>query len=413
MAITYIQTPQLWTPINNDMIYYVQTNSEINSLYLEFYIQSSLIGRVKLVVNSEGFAYCDIKQFLISFVKNQQLFFEPDVFWKALNDEDFYINYQVKAVETIGGTSYDDSVRYAFNGQISFTDFVQFNQAKWTTTNDTTKFLTNSPRILQTDFDRSNFLSYIDGVNPATKIRLKLFESSATIPTAVYEFTIPDTSALAGIIAISREAFGGAFVYWEDVSEAWETVDSEWETVGGYLINAFVTAAEITLLDAEGNEVSETFKYVYNDFCTKYENTNVYWQNSLGGFDNYTFNKVKKKRYNIERKSIQSYPYSFTSTGYSQHTNNLFNLSNQNYFTNYTDGLVLNSDLLTDAEHEWMFELIKAHSVYVEQEIDGVTYYIPATIKDTNYEPKQHKVDGLQNVQIELQFSYDNIKLTK
>ena len=413
MAITYIQTPQLWTPINNDMIYYVQTNSEINSLYLEFYIQSSLIGRVKLVVNSEGFAYCDIKQFLISFVKNQQLFFEPDVFWKALNDEDFYINYQVKAVETIGGTSYDDSVRYAFNGQISFTDFVQFNQAKWTTTNDTTKFLTNSPRILQTDFDRSNFLSYIDGVNPATKIRLKLFESSATIPTAVYEFTIPDTSALAGIIAISREAFGGAFVYWEDVSEAWETVDSEWETVGGYLINAFVTAAEITLLDAEGNEVSETFKYVYNDFCTKYEKTNVYWQNSLGGFDSYTFNKVKKKRYNIERKSIQSYPYSFTSTGYSQHTNNLFNLSNQNYFTNYTDGLFLNSDLLTDAEHEWMFELIKAHSVYVEEIIDGVKYYIPATIKDTNYEPKQHKVDGLQNVQIELQFSYDNIKLTK
>lgn len=413
MAITYIQTPQLWTPINNDMIYYVQTNSEINSLYLEFYIQSSLIGRVKLVVDSEGFAYCDIKQFLISFVKNQQLFFEPDVFWKSLNDEDFYINYQVKAVETIGGTSYDDSVRYAFNGQISFTDFVQFNQAKWTTTDNATKFLTNSPRILQTDFDRSNFLSYIDGVNPATKIRLKLFESSATIPTAVYEFTIPDTSALAGIIAISREAFGGAFVYWEDVSEAWETVDSAWEAVGGYLINAFVTAAEITLLDAEGNEVSETFKYVYNDFCTKYEKTNVYWQNSLGGFDSYTFNKVKKKRYNIERKSIQSYPYSFTSTGYSQHTNNLFNLSNQNYFTNYTDGLFLNSDLLTDAEHEWMFELIKAHSVYVEEIIDGVKYYIPATIKDTNYEPKQHKVDGLQNVQIELQFSYDNIKLTK
>lgn len=413
MAITYIQTPQLWTPINNDMIYYVQTNSAINALYLEIYIQSSLIGRVKLVVNDDGFAYCDIKQFLISFVKNQQLFFEPDVFWKALNDEDFYINYQVKAVETIGGTSYNDTVRYAFNGQISFKEFVEFNQSQWTTTDDLSKFLTNSPRVLTTDFDRTNFLSYIDGANPATKIRLKLFESSATIPTAVYEFTIPDSSALAGIIAISRASFGGAFVYWEDVSEAWETVDSAWETVGGYLINPFVTAAEITLLDALGNEVSETFKYVYDDYCTKYEKTNLYWQNSLGGFDSYTFNKVKKKRYQIERKSIQTYPYNFTNTGYSQHTNNLFNLSNQNYFTNYTDGLVLNSDLLTDEEHEWMFELVKAHSVYVEEVINGETYYIPATIKNTNYEPKQRKVDGLQNIEIELQFSYDNIKLTK
>ena len=413
MAITYIQTPQLWTPINNDMIYYVQTNSEISSIFLEVYIQSSLIGRVKLVVNGEGFAYCDVKQFLLSFIKNDQMFFEFDVFWKALNDLSYFVNYQIKCVETIGGTSYNDTVRYAFNGQVSFTDFVEFNQTKWTTTNDASKFLTNSPRVLTTDFERTNFLSYIDGENPATKIRLKLYESSATIPTAVYEFAIPDLSALAGIIAISREAFGADFVYWEDVSEAWETVESTWETVGGYLINPFVTACEITLLDADDEEVSETFRYVFDDYCSKYAKTNIYWQNSLGGFDSYTFNKVKRKRYNIERKSIQTYPYNFTNTGYSQHTNNLFNLSNQNYFTNYTDGLVLNSDLLTDEEHVWFFDLIKAHSVYVEEIIDGVTYYIPATIKDTNYEPKQHKVDGLQNVQIELEFSYDNIKLTK
>ena len=413
MAITYIQTPQLWTPINNDMIYYVQTNSAINSLFLEIYIQSFLVGRVKLVVNDNGFAFCDVKQFLNSFLKNDQMFFEPDVFWKALNDESYYINYQIKCVETVGGMSYSDTIRYAFNGQVSFTDFVEFNQPKYTTTNNQTVFLTSSPRTLTTDFERTNFLSYIDGVNPATKIRLKLYESSATIPTGVYEFIIPDESALAGIIAISRASFGADFVYWEDVSEAWETVASNWETIGGYLINPFVTAAEITLLDALAAEVSETFKFKYDDYCSKYDKTNIYWQNSLGGFDSYTFNKVKRTRYNIERKSIQTYPYNFTPTGYSQHTNNMFNLSNQNYFTNYTEGLVLNSDLLTDIEHEWFWELIKAHSIYVEEEINGLIYYVPATIKDTNYEPKQHIVDGLQNVQIELQYSYDNIKITK
>lgn len=413
MAISYIQTPQLWTPINNDMIYYVQTNSGGSNLFLELYIQSELIGRVKLIVNDSGFAYCDIKQFLISFIKNDQMFFEFDVFWKPLNDLSYYVNYQVKCFETIGGTEYSDTVRYAFNGQMSFTNFVEFNQAQYTTTDANSKFLTNSPRVLSTDFNRTNFLSYIDGTNPATKVLLKLYESNALIPTGVYEFDIPDLSALAGILAISRESFGADFVYWEDVSEAWETVDSAWETVGGYLINPFVTACEITLLDASDNPVSETFKYVFDDYCSKYDKTNVYWQNSLGGFDSYTFNMVKKKRYDIERKSIQNYPYTFTETGYSQHTNNLFNLSNQNYFTNYTEGLVLNSDLLTDAEHEWMFELVKAHSIYVEQKINNVTYYIPATVKNTNYEPKLKKTDGLQNITIELQFSYDNIKITK
>jgi hypothetical protein len=413
MAITYIETPQLWTPINNDMIYYVQTNSAITAVYLEIYIQSSLVGRIKLVVNDDGFAYCDIKQFLLSFIKNDQMFFEFDVFWKALLDQSYYVNYQIKCVETIGGTSYNDTVRYAFNGQVSFTDFVEFNQQQYTTTGIMSKFLTNSPRLLTTDFNRTNFLSYIDGTSPATTILVKLYESNATIPTAVYEFAIPDLSALAGIIAISRESFGSDFVYWEDVSEAWETVDSTWEGIGGYLINPYVTALELVLLNALDVEVSETFKFKYDDYCSKYEKTNIYWQNSLGGFDSYTFNKVKKRKYNIERKDIQSYPYNFGVSGYSQHTNNIFNLSNQNYFTNYTEGLVLNSDLLTDEEHQWFFELIKAHSIYVEEKINNVIYYVPAIIKDTTYEPKQQKVDGLLNVQIELQYSYDNIKITK
>jgi hypothetical protein len=413
MAISYIQTPQLWTPLNNDMIYYVQTNSAVSFIYLEIYVQSSMIGRIKLAVNDEGFAYCDIKQFLFSFIKNEQMFFEYDVFWKALNDLDYYVNYQVKCLETIGGTEYNDSVKYAFNGQVSFVDFVEWNQEQFTTTNSSTQFLTNSPRILTSDYDRTNFLSYINGNIPATKILVKFYESNPTIPTEVYEFAIPDLSALAGIIAISRESFGADFVYWEDVSEAWETVATAWEEMGGYLINPLVKGIEITLIDDEGTEVSETFRFNYDDYCSKYEKTNVYWQNSLGGFDSYTFNLVKRNRYDIDRKSIHSYPYVFTETGYSQHTNNMFNLSNQNYFSNYTEGLILNSRLLTDEEHEWFFELIKAHSIYVERKINNVTYRIPTTIKATSYEPKLHKVDGLQNVQIELQYSYDNIKITK
>ncbi len=413
MAITYIQTPQLWTPINNDMIYYVQTNSAISFLYLEIHVQSTMVGRVKLAVNDEGFAYCDIKQFLYSFIKNEQMFFEFDVFWNALIDLDYYVNYQVKCFETIAGTAYNDSVKYAFNGQVSFVDFVEFNQPQFTTTDSDTKFLTNSPRILTSDYNRTNFLSYINGTEPATKVLVKLYESNASIPTAVYEFAIPDLSALAGIIAISKEAFGSEFVYWEDVSEAWETVASTWEGIGGYLINPYVTGIEITLIDDLDVEVSETFRFNFDDYCSKYEKTNVYWQNSLGGFDSYTFNLVKRNRYDIDRKNIQSYPYNFNETGYSQHTNNVFNLSNQNYFSNYTEGVILNSRLLTDEEHEWFFELIKAHSIYVEQKINNVTYYVPATIKATTYEPKQHKVDGLQNVQIELQYSYDNIKITK
>jgi hypothetical protein len=106
-------------------------------------------------------------------------------------------------------------------------------------------------------------------------------------------------------------------------------------------------------------------------------------------------------------------PYTFNNTGYSLHTGGVFNASNQNYYTNYNEGVLLNSDLLTDEEHAWMWELIKSHFIYVEQVINGSTYYVPAVIKATTYEPKKTKVDGLQNISIELEYGYDNIRITR
>ena len=413
MAITYIQTPKTWTPVSNDMIYYVQTNSAISNLWLEINVQSSLVARIKLVVNDDGFAYCDIKQFLQSFIKNDQIHFD-NVLWKALNDLSYFVNYSVVCVETIGGTEYADNTRYAFNGQMPFVEFVEYDEQYNTGLSPLGKFLTNSPRTLKTDFIRTNFLSYIDGSPTAVKIRLRTYESGATTPTHVYEIDIDDLSALAGIIALNKDSIGGEIVLWEDVSELWEELSPQtWDELGGYIINPNVTQYDICLIDTEGDEVTERFYFQLESYCSKYQKTNVYWQNSLGGFDSYTFNMVKKKRYNIDRKSIQSNPYNFTNEGYSQHTGNVFNLSNQNYFSNYNETLILNSDLLTNEEHAWMWELIKAHSIYVEQVINGTTYYVPTTIKATNYEPKIKIVDGLQNITIELEFGYDNIKITK
>lgn len=418
MAITYIETPKKWTPINNDMIYYVQTNSAISNVFLEIYVQSSLVARVKLVVDSNGYAYCDVRQFLQSFVKNDQLYFETEVFWKPMTDLNYYVNYQVKFVETVGGTSYNDITRFAFNGQIPFIDFVEYDN-QYSTLGPTSKFLTYSPRVLKTDFNRTNFLSYIENgesasVQLAKAIRVFTYESNATTPTNVYEYDIDASLSIAGIIAISKLSFGSAPVLWENVNENWENLSEQtWDEIGGSLINPYVTRLDIYLINTEGEQITETFTYLLDDYCSKYEKTNVYWQNSLGGFDSYTFNMVKRKRYNIERKSIQSYPYTFGNSGYSQHNNNVFNTSTQDYFTNYTEGLVLNSDLLTDEEHAWMWELVKSHSIYVEQVVNGTTYYIPSIIKQTNYEPKQRKSDGLQNITVELEYGYDNIKITK
>lgn len=412
MAISFIQTPQSWTPISNDMIYYVQSNSVVSNIYLEVYVQSQLVSRSKLVVDNNGFAYCDIKQFLQSFIKNNQIFFTEGVFWQSLTDLSFYVNYQVKCRESIDGTQYSDSARYAFNGQIPFVDFVEYDM-QYNTENSSSKFLTYSPRTLYTDFLRTNFLSYLEGTQNASNVRVRTYEGTTT-PTHVFEFSILDVSSKAGIIALSKFTLGFNPVEWQDVSTEWDLMeDATWDEVSGYILNDNVTKYDVCLLNSSDVQISELFTFLRKDYCSKYEKTNIYWQNSLGGFDSYTFNMVKKTRYNIDRKSIQALPYTFNNSGYSVHNGGVFNASNQNYFTNYTEGVVLNSDLLTDEEHAWMWELIKSHFIYVEQVINGTTYYVPGVIKSTNYEPKKTRVDGLQNITVELEYGYENIRITR
>lgn len=414
MAITYIQTPKEWSPINNDLIYYVKTNTVgLSNVYLEVYVSGNFVSRVKLVLNADKSAYCDIRPFLNSFIQNNQIYFE-DVLQKNLTDGSYFTNYQVKVKETLAGATTDDTLRYAFNGQVPFIDYVEYTGTEYLTGGVSSKFLTYSPRVLKTDFIKTNFLSYINGVDKATKIRIFTHESGAILPTNVYEKDVNDLSAKASIIAISEQTLDFEFLTWENVNENWEDLsDSTWEGVGEGVINPNVTRLDVVLINDAGDDVSETFTFLYDDFCSKYQKTNIYWQNSLGGFDSYTFNLVKKVNYQLQRQSITSFPYTFDNDGYSAANGNVFNLGTQNYMTNYSEGWVLNSGLLTDEEHRWMWELIKSHFIYVERTINGVAYYVPATLKATSYEPKTKLVDGLTNVQIELEFNYDNIKITK
>jgi hypothetical protein len=410
MAITYIETPQLWSPVNNDLIYYVSTNTGgLTNVYLSVYTTDgateNLVAKTKLSLDANGRAWCNIRPFLQSFTKNNQLDF-TSAFQTELGNYGFYVNYIVKVEETLGGGFTADTARYAFNGQMSFTDFVEFNQNMYRTFNVNSKFLTNSPRVLNTDWNRTNFLTYIKGSSTLNNVRLIAYNGGGT---TTQDVTI---NSVAGIIAFRSNILAGSLPDWSTINTQWQNINVFWNAI----VDENTEKLEVQLGYKSGGSftpLSEIFTYLKYDYCSKYEKTNVYWQNSLGGWDSYTFNMVKKKRYNIERKQISTNPYIYGASGYSQHTNNVFNAGNQDYFTNYTEGYVLNSDLLTNDEHTWMWELIKSHNVYVEQLINGVTYYVPSVIKNTNYEPKITKVDGISNISLEVEFGYDNIRITR
>jgi len=60
----------------------------------------------------------------------------------------------------------------------------------------------------------------------------------------------------------------------------------------------------------------------------------------------------------------------------------------------------LNTDWLSDAEYQWLAQLTTSAEVYIEDE--GELY--PVIMMANNYEFKEHIVDGLINLMIEVDF---------
>lgn len=132
-----------------------------------------------------------------------------------------------------------------------------------------------------------------------------------------------------------------------------------------------------------------------------YTNYYVHFLNKLGAYDTFLFNKVSRKTFDIEKKSFQQLPYRVSSSGVvSVQQDYTLHRQKTDFAGRYREKLRMNSDWLTDVDYQWLSELVLSPDVYVEDE--GELY--PVTITGTNYEFKEHIVDGLINLMVEVEF---------
>jgi hypothetical protein len=135
------------------------------------------------------------------------------------------------------------------------------------------------------------------------------------------------------------------------------------------------------------------------DCDSRYTSMNLYFINHYGMFDTARFNLAQKKTMSIERKTYQQKEYDFNPSSVDYYdANNVYNESkiNFNSKTNWTYKLTM--DYPTDAEYEWLSELIDSPQIYAE--IDG--NYYPVTIKNTNYEYNVYQNDGLKELVVDI-----------
>jgi hypothetical protein len=140
--------------------------------------------------------------------------------------------------------------------------------------------------------------------------------------------------------------------------------------------------------------------YRVNVNCNpKYESYNLHFLNHLGMFDTAIFDLASRQTMDVQRKGFEKrdYTYGATSVNYFD-ANKKYVDSKVNYLNikDYSYRLTMNAP--TDAEYEWLDELIDSPQVYFE--LDG--YYYPVSIKNNNYEYSKYVNNRLRVFEVEI-----------
>lgn len=147
---------------------------------------------------------------------------------------------------------------------------------------------------------------------------------------------------------------------------------------------------------------NNTQKFRVNLDCSPiYTPVNLHFMNALGVFDTARFKLASKLTMDLERKSFEKADYRFgASTVTYYNNNNVYHETKINYGSKAMWSYNLTMDYPTDAEYQWLAELILSPLIYME--LDG--NYYPVTIKDTNYEYSTYNTNKLRvlNVNIDV-----------
>jgi hypothetical protein len=145
--------------------------------------------------------------------------------------------------------------------------------------------------------------------------------------------------------------------------------------------------------------LSETYRVNLIEECSKYDTTDLFFLNSLGGFDSFRFNKVRRDNYDIQRKQFKSNPYTLGATyGY---TTSAF--KQKTYDTNMTHKVKLFSNWITEAESEWLLDLFTSPVVFA---YDGTL--VAVNIDANTYEVKKHVQDNAFFIELDMSYSFES-----
>jgi hypothetical protein len=276
------------------------------------------------------------------------------------------ITYTVKVGEELTGTT---TLNLA-SGTVTAYNYTNslFNRFQGTTSAFAQKFLTNRPRYATAKLGEKILVPFKGtGVH---RMFIKTYnEGNALIATTEVTAT---TNITTGYLQM-------------DIGSA--AVNS---SAGSAIVTDSVKYYDVYLQKSSVN--TETFR-VYLTCDPRYTTVNLYFMNQYGMFDTARFGLASRLNMNVERKQFERRDFTFGTSSVSYYnTNNVYRESVVNFGSKSEWQYKLTMDYPTDAEYQWLAELINTPQVYAEIEGD----YYPVSIVETNYEYSKYQNNKLK-----------------
>jgi hypothetical protein len=161
-------------------------------------------------------------------------------------------------------------------------------------------------------------------------------------------------------------------------------------SAGSAIITDAVKYYDVYLQKSSVN--TEKFR-VYVECDPRYTTVNLYFMNQYGMFDTARFGLASRLNMNVERKQFERRDFTFGTTSVSYYdSRNVYRESVVNFGSKSEWQYKLTMDYPTDAEYQWLAELINTPQVYAE--IDGDFY--PVSIVENNYEYSNYQNNKLK-----------------
>lgn len=388
MAITIITEPVTYSPVYNGLKYKVSSDNtnETNFQYIfDIWYDGSFRTRHRVQPNPEtGYGLFDAMRIIESTMTNDPLTDLDTTFINSPNCfKKFYIEfgeeYDVAGVLTLFDGLETSADVYAYNGVYDYLDFVAYDEDDCSLINSTSSFLTNAPTNQEINIGERAWL-YSRNTTPANYFRrqVKTYNSAGTLLNT-YNDNNTFTDNAEDADKFIRVTCGTAQLSDEGVS---------FTNVSYYTVqvqNSIATA------------YSKLMTFTIGEGCTKYELIRLHFLNKMGGFDSFTFDRMNEKTFDIKRVDYK------TNVPFTQTTSDRMNSTSN---TSIKPKLMLNSNWVSQAELEWLMELVTSPIIF--QELNDNLIAVKCT--ETKFDKKQTVNDKLFNLTVKMEYTFTNYR---